>query len=390
MKNFFSAFFIPIVIALALPASSQTLAVGSCKPLLKSYTTIQAAVSAATPGSTIDVCPGTYAEQVVITTPLTLRGISAPPLSAPTIVPPAGGLTAGAIQPSTSVDPVASLIAVDTNGAAGAVSIQGIALNGQNACPSTRFVSGILYVSTSGAISDTAIQNLGANQCDGSAIWVENDSPQPMFMTAKNNFIQSFIRGYGIGAFTGPSASTLAFLAQDNLIAQVLYGAVLATNSNGVDATSNIIDGVGYGIYVLDASTVTNNTITAPAGSLAIYVDGDGARVTNNTIDENGMAGIYIAASSKVTVTSNKIIGNLDELSMAPPGGPGIISLSPSVTIQSNSLAHLATGIELECNAATVSANTIFDTTLGVSDAAPGVTIAGNFVAVTTPQTNCP
>ena len=41
------------------------------------YTTITAAVSAAAPGSRIIVCPGTYHEDVTVTTPLTIEGIDA-------------------------------------------------------------------------------------------------------------------------------------------------------------------------------------------------------------------------------------------------------------------------------------------------------------------------
>jgi pectin methylesterase-like acyl-CoA thioesterase len=38
------------------------------------FSTIQSAVDAAPPGTTIRVCPGTYSENVRITTPLTLVG----------------------------------------------------------------------------------------------------------------------------------------------------------------------------------------------------------------------------------------------------------------------------------------------------------------------------
>ena len=40
------------------------------------YTSIQAAVTASPAGSKIQVCPGTYNEQVVINKPLTIDGVS--------------------------------------------------------------------------------------------------------------------------------------------------------------------------------------------------------------------------------------------------------------------------------------------------------------------------
>jgi pectin methylesterase-like acyl-CoA thioesterase len=55
----------------------QNTAIGtpSCTGALTQYNTIQSAVSAAPSGATILVCPGSYAEQVTIATPLTLRGV---------------------------------------------------------------------------------------------------------------------------------------------------------------------------------------------------------------------------------------------------------------------------------------------------------------------------
>ncbi len=372
----------------ARSAQSQTLVVGTCKPSSHPYTTIQSAVNAAAPGATVQVCPGTYAEQVVIATPLTLKGISAPPLANPTVVPPSGGLVVGNVQPVASPDAVASMIAVNTHGVSGAVNITGLALDDQNACPSAGFVAGILYLSTSGTVSGTAVENLGDNSCDGAAVWVENDGHLPMIVSAKNNLVQSFNRGYGIGAFTGPSASSLSLIAQDNVITQVLYGEVLSTNGGGM-AVSNIIDGVGYGIYVSDASTVSNNVITAPAGALGVYVDGSGANVTGNTINDKGMAGIYVSPSSKVSITSNKIIGGLEELYQDPESGPGIVTLSAGATIKGNTIAHMSTGIEMDCTTAAVGSNNIFDATTGVSNVPPPMIISGNFVQVTTPQTAC-
>jgi pectin methylesterase-like acyl-CoA thioesterase len=61
----------------AYPAAASTYYVGTCKS--GSFATISAAVnsSSVAPGSTVEVCPGTYNEQVIISKPLTLRGITA-------------------------------------------------------------------------------------------------------------------------------------------------------------------------------------------------------------------------------------------------------------------------------------------------------------------------
>jgi len=69
--------FVSVSVGLTLPTlSAQTVAVGNCRPHLVSYSTISAAVTAVTPNSTVLVCPGTYPEQVTITQPLTLTGLT--------------------------------------------------------------------------------------------------------------------------------------------------------------------------------------------------------------------------------------------------------------------------------------------------------------------------
>src|SRR6202007_2139833 len=65
----------PLLLA-AQPVVAKNFAVGTCKPKLPNFATISIAVSSVPPGSKIFVCPGTYAEQVVISQPLTLEGIA--------------------------------------------------------------------------------------------------------------------------------------------------------------------------------------------------------------------------------------------------------------------------------------------------------------------------
>jgi len=73
--------------------ASNTLAVGSCEPSYPSFMTISAAVNAAsvTGTTTIDVCPGTYPEQVLITKKITLQGVALGNSKAAIITAPSGG-----------------------------------------------------------------------------------------------------------------------------------------------------------------------------------------------------------------------------------------------------------------------------------------------------------
>lgn len=358
---------------------SQTLVVGTCKPHQKSYTTIGAAVKAAQSGSTIQVCPGTYTEQVVITIPLTLKGISAPPLGNPTIVAPADFTTTLSTGP-------ASMIAVDTGGAKGSVDIQGLAIDATNACPSGHGeVSGILYISSNGTISNTVIQNI-PYACEGAGIWAENDGSRTMTLTAQNNVIQNFPDGYGIGAFSGPSSGSLNFQVQGNVISDALYGTVFSTNGRGVCASANAISGfTGYAMYVSDASTIDRNVITG--GAFGVWINGNGSTVTNNTLNDAGQGGIYIEANDTTTVASNRILGDRD---FTTPSGRGIVDLSPSAIIQSNTIGYLGYGIELPCNATSVNGNSIFNSIVGINGVPANASLTNNFFNVATPQAACP
>ena len=94
MKSSSILFFAGVCVILAAqPSYAQTVAVGNCQPHLVSYLTISAAVAAATSGTTVLVCPGTYPEQVTVTQPLTLRGLNLRILgNNPVIAVPSGGL----------------------------------------------------------------------------------------------------------------------------------------------------------------------------------------------------------------------------------------------------------------------------------------------------------
>ena len=84
----FSCITLVVLIALSGQAFSSTVAVGACTNLVH-FATIQLAVNSVPAGSTIKVCPGTYAEQVSITKNLTLLGTGP---TASVVVPPTGGL----------------------------------------------------------------------------------------------------------------------------------------------------------------------------------------------------------------------------------------------------------------------------------------------------------
>src|SRR5580704_7082327 len=111
MSRLTASFLSAAALFLAAPlALASTFAVGTCKPSLPSYTSISAAVSAVPAGSTVQVCPGTYAEQVFISQALTLEGITSGNSSDVVITVPGSGLT---IETDDSGFSVAPLVAVN-------------------------------------------------------------------------------------------------------------------------------------------------------------------------------------------------------------------------------------------------------------------------------------
>src|SRR5216684_2098655 len=60
----------------ALATTTYVVGPSTCLPGKVHFSTIQSAVSSVAAGSNVYVCPGTYPEQVVITQPLTLSGVT--------------------------------------------------------------------------------------------------------------------------------------------------------------------------------------------------------------------------------------------------------------------------------------------------------------------------
>ncbi len=82
-------------------AAAPPVQVGGCKGKTEvNYPTIQAAVTAVGVGGTVNVCPGTYPEQVVINKSLTLLGNSNGNADNAIIVPPSGGMIQNATDPA--------------------------------------------------------------------------------------------------------------------------------------------------------------------------------------------------------------------------------------------------------------------------------------------------
>src|ERR1700686_745072 len=137
-----------ITAALLVPNSimAATLTVGSCHP--GSYSTISAAVGAASTGAIIKVCPGYYPEQVVIATALTLEGITSSNAGRAVISVPGSGFPTTVTSIMNSSWSVSPQVLVTVSG----VNISNITVDGTGASVSTAFMAGIFYESGSSGI----------------------------------------------------------------------------------------------------------------------------------------------------------------------------------------------------------------------------------------------
>jgi hypothetical protein len=120
--------------------------VGGCKSGFTNYSTISAAVAAVPAGSTILICPGTYAEQVNISQSLTLQGVQTTTAANPTIIVPSGA--------------TGTYYQVNISGAGSTtVNLSGIGVNGSSSTTSS--VVGVSYQNASGTLSHMAVYNQG-------------------------------------------------------------------------------------------------------------------------------------------------------------------------------------------------------------------------------------
>lgn len=330
-----------VLVALAQPLLAATYWVGTCKT--GTFATISDAVAVVPAGSIVDVCPGTYAEQVVITKSLTLQGITGGNSSNVVITVPPGGI------PTTTSILFGPVVAPQVWVTGGPVTLKNIAVDGTGGgCPGDGWLIGIFYASgSSGTVNQVTVRNQTGGNC-GIGIDAENNTATLEPITIQNSNFHD-VDGQVLNALFNVNATVTA-----NYISG---GAAIVFDANGGSVTNNIASGSIVGISV--------------AGTLSA--------VSGNVV-ENSPVGMRIFTTSPVK--SNKIVNSSTH---------GIELAAGGVTVQANTITESGTAIEFSCNTGTVSGNTIKEAAVGLDAVPTAFAGANNLYNVATNRTaGCP
>jgi parallel beta-helix repeat protein len=324
------------------------------------FTSISSAISdpAVPAGSTIKVCPGTYAEQVLINKKITLEGVANATQDAAVIVPPAGGVVVNATD-LDSGGPIAAQVLVTIPGP---VTISNLTVDGtgNNVNDSTTDLMGILFQNASGTINHVAVRNQlpdDIQQGDsgfGQGIYVQTASGFSSTVTVENSSVHgynkngitgndpgttltvtgSYVQGagalpYGYDAQNGiqigfgAAGKVSGTKVIDNSYVGPTYGASSILFYNAAEVATNVISNniignsqIPIGLYDYpgpgydDNVSVTGNFIFGSLTYDAIDACSNGNTITGNTIVNSAESGVHLDGTCGGTGNGNKVSGN--------------------------------------------------------------------------------
>ncbi len=300
-------FLLALAAQVPLASATVTYVVGACQKTL--YTSIQAALDATPSPNVVKVCPGTYNEQVVITKPVTLEGISNGTSSGATIAVPSGGLFINAN------DTFGELLAVQVwvDNVSGEVTLSNLTVDGTgNNVHGNALIVGVFYQNSPGTVNHLAIQNQNGN-LGGVGVYLEGGSANPS-VTVENSNVQGF-DSTGILAETNSTTSELTAAIDGNDLARTPnFGGYATGISSGMGGTISvsgnlIAPGAEVGIYGFEGS-VSKNTVLAMVyyGIFTDFASVTSNAIFNTTLASAGNRDSLFVRSSIAPVTGNTIV----------------------------------------------------------------------------------
>jgi parallel beta-helix repeat protein len=350
------------------PKARPNIAVSASKSICPTarYSSIQQAVNAASPGELIEVCAGTYNEQVTIEKNIRIHGDDGAILQPNPMTANGTGIVSG--------EPVAAAILAQN---AAEVAIEGLivdgAFNAITACSPTLY--GILFQNASGVIRHNAVKHMrltavAAGCQSGNAIAVESQGASSQVDISANS-----VHGYqknGITAnesgtsvniegntATAPAPATSSDAAPNGI--QIGFGATGSIVGNNVadhiwtpcvSVANCSANGTGILIFESDGVTITENTVAV--NQIGIAVIGNGASIIgNNVFDSKVLWGVVLQGNNNVA-ESNRITHSSDA---------GIFVQGNDDTIQQNQISDAGVGIQKAAGSTgnAIAGNTFFD-----------------------------
>jgi parallel beta-helix repeat protein len=344
--------------AQSVAAHDQSSGCGNAK-----YSTIAAAVAAASPGDTVVVCPGTYPEDVVVGKALTLEG---------------HGATIDAAGQDNAIQVLVSGVTVEGFTATGAIG-EGILVGALPQRGPVPTVSGV-----------TIRNNIVVNNDQGSASYgqcvpangIPGDCGEGIHLlstedsTVTGNQVSGNSGGILLSDENGPSVGNTI---SSNVVSGNLYDC-------GITVAGHRPLSFGGGIYdnTISANQVTDNGVAGQGagvllasgvpGNIPGVIPGIGGAVFDNLVEGNylagnGLAGVTVHSHSpgedlngnvirNNTIDTNNLDGDPDFYPAVDPSTTGVIvaSVAPlSITIAQNLIMNNVYGIWITAPAVTVS-----------------------------------
>jgi len=371
---------------------SATLWVDPASTHAGDFHTIQSAVNAATPGDTIKVAPGVYAESVIVAKTLTIIGgqVHLAGETGPSIVESdtasftlsANGVTIKGftIEPETAAgDGTATGIATDAVHSGDTFQnnmiedeLDGIALNGPTSgTVQTSTVSNNQFSDNQVAIASTlGLSNakISGNTFSGDVVHsIELDGPNQSNVQIVNNqftddapTLVANTSGSKIdnNTVTNPDGDAVFFaggvtgteVANNQFTTTIT--ASLQTGSDGIDVISaystaandnnrfanNVVNGFGYGLFMSlsPGNTIVGNTIENSVDD-GIQMLGTANDLSNNTVNDSGNIAFDILVGGSMTLANNTANYNGTAFDLLSGG---------QVTLTGNTANHNGTGID--------------------------------------------
>jgi parallel beta-helix repeat protein len=324
-------------------------------------------------GSNVFVCPGTYPEQVVITQPMNLTGVTDGTGDAAVITVPPGGLITNGTH--TGVGPVAVQLLVENTVL---VTVNNLTIDGSGAgcVPGANRVFGLEYYfvgtpvdgTSAGRISNVVVRNeldtctlTDGIEVDNSYVTISNNEVHDIDITPigsragqvniSNNNIQNALNGIVVSISTAPNivtGNTISDIAPsvgftlpvglwlDSSNATVTkntvsghpnaYGVYLPGSTSGTNVNTNKLNQTNVAIYLLNSTSntlVQSNTIARASYGVVDFSTGGGNNITKNTVNES-YYGIFTGGPTTDVLTPNtffNVVVTVDPNPFTDPGG---------------------------------------------------------------------